>query len=163
MQDYEVHEESRIAQVTAVVRSTLAVEEIGPWLKNSYGDIDRVLSERQAGPTGPPFARYRMLGGGRFEIEAGFPATSPIDPVGDVGPSELPGGQVAVTVHVGPYDAMEPAYKALETWVNEHGGKVGDPWEVYFSDPSTDPAGWRTEIVQPFRPAEPELPTGDSR
>ena len=55
---------------------------------------------------------------------------------------------------------MEPAYKALETWVNEHGAKAGDPWEVYFSDPSTDPASWRTEIVQPFRPVEPELPPG---
>lgn len=158
-----MHEESRTAQVTAVARSTLAVEEIGLWLNKTYGDIDRVLSERQAGPTGPPFARYRMLGEGRFEIEAGFPTTSPIDPVGDVGPSELPGGQVAVTTHAGPYDAMEPAYKALETWVNEHGGKAGDPWEVYFSDPSTDPAGWRTEIVQPFRPTEPELTAGTGR
>lgn len=76
MQDYEVHEESRIAQVTAVVRSTLAVEEIGPWLKNSYGgDIDRVLSERQAGPTGGPPSLAIACSGGVADSRSrqGFP------------------------------------------------------------------------------------------
>ena len=95
-----------------------------------------------------------MLGEGRLEVEAGFPVSSPIEPNGDVQPSELPGGQVAVTVHVGPYDQMEPAYQALASWVTDHGGELaGDAWEVYFSDPSTepDPATWRTEIVQPYR------------
>jgi effector-binding domain-containing protein len=95
-----------------------------------------------------------MLGGGRFEVEAGFPATRPIEGNGDVQPSELPGGQVAVTMHVGPYEQMEPGYQALASWVGERGGELaGDAWEVYFSDPSTepDPATWRTEIVQPYR------------
>ena len=71
-------------------------------------------------------------------------------------PSELPGGQVAVTVHAGPCDQMERVYQALASLVSEHGGELaGDAWEVYFSDPSAepDPATWRTEIVQPYRQA----------
>jgi effector-binding domain-containing protein len=66
----------------------------------------------------------------------------------------LPAGPVAVTVHIGPYDAMEPAYAALASWVSGRGGQLaGDPWEVYFSDPEQrpDPSTWRTEIVQPYR------------
>jgi effector-binding domain-containing protein len=97
-----------------------------------------------------------MLGDGRFEVEAGFPVSRPIERSGDVQPSELPGGQVAVTVHVGPYDQMEPAYQALASWVTDHGGELtGDAWEVFFSDPATEPgpATWRTEIVQPCRQA----------
>ena len=50
---------------------------------------------------------------------------------------------------------MAPAYQALASWVSSHGGEpAGDPWEVYFSDPASepDPATWRTEIVQPYRP-----------
>jgi effector-binding domain-containing protein len=38
--------------------------------------------------------------------------------------------------------------------VTDHGGEAtGDAWEVYFSDPATqpDPATWRTEINQPYR------------
>ncbi len=154
MKRYDIHAEARQAQATAVERATLTVAEIGPWLGKTYGAVAGLLAGRQAGPAGPPFARYHLLGEGRFEVEAGFPASRPIEGHDDVQPSELPGGQVAVTMHVGPYDQMQPAYQALETWVAEQGGELaGDPWEVYFSDPSTepDPATWRTLIVQPYR------------
>jgi effector-binding domain-containing protein len=153
MKQYDVHAEARNAQMTAVARATLTVAEVGPWLGKTFAAIAALLAERQAGPAGPPFARYHMLGEGRFEVEAGFPADRQIEGNGDVQPSELPGGQAAVTVHVGPYDQMEPAYQALASWVSEHGGELaGDAWEVYFSDPSMepDPATWRTEIVQPY-------------
>ncbi len=156
MKQYDIHTEARNAQVTAVARATLTVAEIGPWLGKAYGAIATLLAARQAGPAGPPFARYHELGEGRFEVEAGFPATRPIEGNGVAQPSELPGGQVAVTVHTGPYDQMEPAYQALASWVGQHGGELaGDPWEVYFSDPSTepDPATWRTQVVQPYRRA----------
>ncbi len=156
MKQYDIHAEARNAQVTAVARATLTVAEIGPWLGKAYGAIAGLLAARQAGPAGPPFARYHVLGEGRFEVEAGFPATRPIEGNGVAQPSELPGGQVAVTTHTGPYDQMEPAYQALASWVGQHGGELaGDPWEVYFSDPSTepDPATWRTQVVQPYRRA----------
>lgn len=156
MKLYEIHAEARETQPTAVARATLPVAEIGPWLGRTYGAIAGLLAARQAAPAGPPFARFHMLGSGRFEVEAGFPVNSPIEPAGDLQPSGLPGGQVAVTVHVGPYDQMEPAYQALASWVTDHGGNLaGDAWEVYFSDPATqpDPATWRTEIVQPYREA----------
>jgi hypothetical protein len=96
----------------------------------------------------PAFAGYHEFGEGRLEVEAGFPASGPVEGDGDVRPSELPGGQVAVTLHAGPYDQMEPAYQALASWVSEHGGELaGDAWVVYLSDPPAqpDPATWRTE------------------
>lgn len=156
MKQYDIHAEVRNVQVTAIARATLTVAEIGPWLGKTYGAIAHLLTEGQADPAGPPFARYHMLGEGRFEVEAGFPATRPIKGNDEIQPSELPGGQVAVTIHTGPYDAMQLAYQALVSWVSEHGGELaGDPWEVYFSDPSTepDPATWRTQVVQPYRQA----------
>jgi effector-binding domain-containing protein len=156
MKLYEIHAEIRQAQPTAICRATLTVAEIGPWLGKVYGAVAGLLSVQQAGPAGPPFARYHMLGDGRFEVEAGFPASRPVEGSGDVQPSELPGGQVAVTVHTGPYGQMEPGYQALASWVTDHGGEaIGGAWEVYFSDPSTqpDPATWRTEIIQPYRQA----------
>ncbi len=156
MKSYDIHAEIRKAQVTAVARAVLTVAELGPWLGKTYAATAGRLAAQGAGPAGPPFARFHALGGGRFEVEAGFPASRLIDGNGDVQPSELPGGQVAVTIHIGPYDQMEPAYQALASWVSEHGGELAeDAWEVYFSDPSTepDPATWRTEVVQPYRQA----------
>jgi effector-binding domain-containing protein len=156
MKPYEIHTETRQAQPTAVCRATLTVAEIGPWLGRTYGAVAELLAGRHAGPAGPPFARYHPLGDGRFEVEAGFPASRPVEGGGDVQPSELPGGPVAATVHTGPYGQMEPGYRALASWVTDHGGEAaGDAWEVYFSDPAAqpDPATWRTEIVQPYREA----------
>ena len=72
---------------------------------------------------------------------------------GDVFASELPGGHTAHTWHIGPYDNMETAYRALEAWIAErHGKPDGAPWEVYRSDPvkEPDPATWQTEIFMPY-------------
>lgn len=155
MRLYDIHAEVRAAQPTAVAIATLPVEEIGPWLANSYAAVATLVSARGAGLAGPPFARYHRLADGRFVVEAGFPVSATIEGSGDVQSSQLPGGPAAITVHIGPYGEMEPAYQALSSWVGEHGGEpVGDPWEIYFSDPveEPDPATWRTEIVQPYRP-----------
>ncbi len=159
MKLYEIHAETRQPQPTAVGRATLTVQELPSWLGRTFGAVARALGARGAGPAGPPFARYHRLGDDRFSVEAGFPAAAAIEAAGDVLPSELPGGRVAVTVHTGPYDQMEPAYQALSSWVTGQGGDLaGDAWEVYFSDPATqpDPATWRTEIVQPYIPAAGE-------
>ena len=102
-----------------------------------------------------PFARYHPTGDDRFEVEAGFPASTPTSGEGEVEPSDLPGGLAAVTVHTGPYDTIGPTYEALRAWVQEHGGEpVGDAWEVYLTEPddatrpgssaprSCSPTGW---------------------
>lgn len=155
MRHYDIHAEARQAQPTMAATTTLPVEEIGPWLAKTYGAVASVLAAHSAGPSGPPFARYHRLADGRFVIEAGFPVSAVTEGAGDVQPAELPGGSVAITVHTGPYDQMEQAYEALASWVSRHGGELaGDAWEVYFSDPAQqpDPATWRTQIVQPYRP-----------
>ncbi len=140
-------------QDTAVEFATLSVPEIGPWLQKALGEVATYLERKGAGPAGMPFARYQRRSDGRFEVEAGFPASTPTSGEGDVEPSDLPAGPVAVIVHVGPYDATEPTYAALLDWIQQQGLEPsGDAWEVYLSDPKVDPdpASWRTEIVQPL-------------
>jgi effector-binding domain-containing protein len=153
MRTYEIASGVGERQATAAARAILPVAEIGPWLSHVYGDVAACISRQGAAIAGPPFARYHRLISGQFSIEAGFPVSRPVTVDGEIGPSTLPGGPIASTVHVGPYDEMTPAYDALTCWVEEHGGRLaGDPWEVYFSDPATepDPATWRTEIIQPY-------------
>ena len=183
MRTYDVRTEVRTAQLTAVARATLDVAEFGPWLSKVYPAVAGLLASSQSGPAGPPFARLHRLDDSRYAVEAGFPAARPWDDRGDLVPfgghdfdgdeggahdfgghdfggngelvqSELPGGQVAVTTHVGAYDRIEPAYRALADWLTEHGGEpLGDPWEIYLIGPPTepDPASWRTEVLQPYR------------
>jgi effector-binding domain-containing protein len=154
MQSYEVVGRPRTRQQTAVVDGTLSVAEIGPWLARSYSTIAQLLARQGCAPTGPPFARYHLREDGRFAIEAGFPIDAPVDADGDMRPSSLPGGSVAETLHVGPYEDMTPGYNSLLAWVTLHGAEpVGDPWEIYLTDPEAepDPKEWRTLIMQPYQ------------
>jgi effector-binding domain-containing protein len=156
MKTYDIQTTTRTSQPTAVADTSLTVEEIGSWLGKAYGAVAATLARQGTYPAGPPFARYHKLSDGHFEVEAGFPVTAPIKADGEVRPSSLPGGTAATTMHIGSYDEMEPGYQALASWVKERGQELaGDAWEVYLTDPSEepDPANWRTEIVQPYRPA----------
>jgi effector-binding domain-containing protein len=153
MFNYQINAENRTDQPAAVRSATLAVADIGNWIGPTYEAVAKFLASHGTYPAGPPFARYHRIGEEKFEVAAGFPVPAPIDGDGDVHPMTLPGGPAASTVHVGPYDAMEPAYRAIVEWISAHHARAsGDPWEIYFSDPGAepDPATWRTQIVQPY-------------
>lgn len=157
MSTYEIESSTREEQPTATASTTLVVEEIGPWLGRIYSAIATSLAAQGAYPVGPPFARYHRHQDGRFDVEAGFPVAEAIKPDGEVRPSSLPGGTAATVMYVGPYDGMQPVYDALTSWVSEQDNELaGDPWEVYLSEPAVepDPATWRTQVVQPYRPPD---------
>ena len=154
MKTYEITQVDLVETPVAVVRATLSVAQMGPWLSQAFGAVDAYVAGRGVGPVGMPFGRYHPVGGDRFAVEAGFPVAHEVAGAGQVVGSRLPGGPAVQTWHVGPYEALAAAYEALEGWLREHGGTaVGDAWEVYHSDPAAepDPAGWRTEVIQPFR------------
>lgn len=154
MKTYEIHSETRREQPTAVMDGTMPVADIGPWLGKVYTKVAQVLSSQGTFPAGPPFARYKQLGEGEFEVEAGFPVQASISGMDEVRASSLPEGTVAVTMHTGSYDEMEAAYEAIYSWIDSQGGTPsGDPWEVGLTDPAEypDPSGWQTEIVVPYR------------
>jgi effector-binding domain-containing protein len=139
---------------TLVAESTLEVAEIGPWLGEVYGEIETYLSRIGESPCGPPFARYHSVSAGRFRVEAGFPVNSHVTGSGEVRASTLPGGNVAIITHIGPYSEMEESYGTLTKWIESRGATpTGDAWEVYYSEPTTPPETWRTEIVQPYQAA----------
>jgi AraC family transcriptional regulator len=57
-------------------------------------------------------------------------------------------------VHAGPYDTLQEAYAALETWMESEGlPPAGPPWESYITDPGEhpDPKDWKTEVSWPVK------------
>jgi effector-binding domain-containing protein len=110
---------------------------------------------------GAPYGRYHRFGPDVVDVEVGFPVAAPLDlpaladcAVGEVGRSELPGGPVARTMHVGPYDGLSRTYDALHEWIHGQPGYDDGPgpWESYIDDARsvTDRANLRTEIVWPL-------------
>ena len=153
MKTYPIERRDLVERTTAVVRSTVELGGIGPFVARSIAEVARVLAGQGRPSTGPPFARYHRAGAEVFDVEVGFPTEAAVTETGGVVASSLPGGPAAVMTYVGPYEEMEEAYAALVAWVADRGGKTaGDPWEIYLSDPAEepDPASWRTEIVMPF-------------
>jgi len=153
---HEITQRVLAEQPTAVVRRRLETPEIEGWIGGALNRVAEAVGAAGSAIAGPPYARCVKVDGTAacFDVEAGFPVSTPIagSPAGDVRPSRLPGGSVAVTEHSGPYEAMAPAYEALEKWVAEQGGTTDGPaWECYLTAPVGDPTGWRTEVVQPYR------------
>jgi effector-binding domain-containing protein len=139
-------------QPTAVMTSTVGVDEIPTFLGKAFTNTASLLKSQGLGPAGMPFARYQMLGDGRCRIEAGFPALAPPSGAGAVETSTLPAGPAVSIWHIGPYEETASAYEAIIQWVAEAGAEpIGPPWEIYYSDRAEDPSTYRTEIVQPYR------------
>lgn len=155
---YEIEERTLVEQPTMVMHGKVKLEDIPAFLGRVYHTVESQIRGAGAHVAGEPFARYRPLDSEyrEFEIEAGLPVVMAAAGHGEVEASSLPGGHAAVTVHTGPYERMEPAYAALSAWMQERGVHPDGPaWEVFYTDPNQgpDPATWRTEVVQPYRPA----------
>lgn len=147
---YEIELRHLEPQHTAVVRARCAWGNIAETLGSIFGEIMSRITATGAQMTGGAFGRYDP-GMSDVGIEAGFTIAAPIVPAGRVEASELPGGEAAVTLHVGDYAGVAAAYEAVEAWMLEHGREAAGPaWELYLTPPEEQPP--RTEVVFPLRP-----------
>jgi len=151
---YDIEIRTLQTQPTATIRVTTTPAEVGATLGEVLPTVWGFLEGRGVHPAGPPFARYHDSSAGQVDLEAGLPLTTPVAGEGRIAAGELPGGRVAVTWHVGPYEDLPNAHHAIIDWLTAGGHEAGGvPWEVYWTDPSEvpDPAAWRTEVFHPIR------------
>lgn len=151
MDDYEVIDLA--PQPTAVLRGRLPVTELPGFFERAFHATWEAIEAQGAAVAGPPFGYYPTMPGETVEVEAGFPVTVPIEPSGEVVPSELPGGQVVKALHIGPYETLEATYERLQQAMGRDGlTGHGGVWEVYLTDPADepDPARWQTLIFWPL-------------
>jgi effector-binding domain-containing protein len=84
-------------------------------------------------------------------VEVGVEVSGAFTPAGRVVPSVLPAGEVAVTVHRGPYERLDDAHRAVREWCAANGRVPAGPrWEVY-GDWHDDPARLETEVYYLLR------------
>lgn len=142
-------------EYTAVVRGEMPVDVLPAWLAGVFSTVSAYLRETGITPTGPPFARFALLGHAAA-AEAGFPVPTEVAGDGLVEPSTLPGGPAAVTTHLGRYEDLDNAHLVVRSWLHENDYVTTGPhWEVYRTDPllEPDPTRWRTDVYIPYRRA----------
>ncbi len=138
-------------QPAAVVKlKQVKMEDIAESMEGIYPKVMAYLQKEGIQPAGPPFALYEGEDPGIMDMDVGFPLREPVKGEGDVEPGALPGGKVAATWHIGPYETIGETWSALDAWIKENGHTPAGPgWELYMTDPQQepDPAKWRTQIL----------------
>jgi effector-binding domain-containing protein len=138
-------------QHTLVAHAKVPLAQIGPSLADLFGAVFAHAGKVGAQVVGMPFARYFSVEP-VVDLEAGVVVKAPARGAGRIEASTLPGGQVCVAWHIGPYERAVDTYNAMRKFMVDHGKKPATMmWEVYFSDPKLEPnpEKWRTQIFWP--------------
>jgi effector-binding domain-containing protein len=141
------------AQPAAVLRLTVPWDEIAVVMGPGLEQVRAAVAAQGMTPTGPWFAHHLRMDPTTFDFEIGVPVETPIRPVGDVLPGELPAATVARTVYQGPFEGLASAWKEFDAWMSSEGHTPApDLWEVYLAGPDVDPdpGSWRTELNRPL-------------
>lgn len=150
---YNCEVKEQMAQPTLSIRTKTSVEKLPQVLGKALSDIAQYLEEVGEEPAGPPYVAYYNMNMKKLDLEIGFPVSKKIVGKGDIKASEIPAGNTARCLYVGPYNKISPAYNALSKWIKDHGYKIkGVSYEIYLNDPNqTPPEELMTEIVFPLK------------
>ena len=143
---YQIKVHSAPVRHLAVVRRRLRWSELGA---NLIPLLDRVYAQVRAGKvvqSGHNVFVYRDATKDGVTAEVGVEVSGPFEAIGEVVYSSTPSGEVAATLHIGPYSDLGRAYDALAQWCREHNrSRARAYWEVY-GDWNEDPAKIETEV-----------------
>src|SRR5439155_27334643 len=110
-------------QAAVVVRATTTPEKIGQDYGDLIQEVSAYLREKGVDPSGPSFNRYLQYGEDRVEMEVGLPIAVVGEPVPEPDPRmayvELPGGEAAITWHLGGYEGLSEMWDALHGWLTD--------------------------------------------
>lgn len=138
-------------QHTAAIRMTRPITQIGAAMAEAFPRIYHAVISSGVQPAGMPLARYFDMGAESTTFECAIPVPGPFTATGEVEASSIGGGEVAFTLHVGPYDTIGETWEALVGWIAEQGkSQAGPGWESYLNEPGQVPdSELRTEIYVP--------------
>ncbi|HEY1920114.1 MAG TPA: MerR family transcriptional regulator [Streptosporangiaceae bacterium] len=155
-----------VAYLSAGATDVLAISEpvtmagIESWWSEAFDELHAILRTAGAERAGPDGALYSSE---FFEDELGdvmafvpvagrLPVADRLDPSGRAKPAEIPGAELAVAVHQGPFSELDRTYGALGTFVSAREIGVRGPIREHYlvtSAHTEDESLHRTEVCWP--------------
>jgi len=119
-----------------------------------FGELMPYLFQSGAQMIGPPVGVFHdeEFKEKDVDMELALPVAADVPSKGNITCHQLPGGQMASTIHKGSYATVSAAYTAVMKWIEANGYEVAGPSrEVYFTDPNSGvpESEWVTEIQFP--------------
>ena len=138
----------------AVVRRRASFQELSRVVPDACGTVWNTLRAQQVKAAGRHVALYLD---DQINLEVGVELDAPFAGHGEVIGSATPAGAVATAVHLGPYDRLHEAHRAIRQWCANHDCTLAGPnWEIYghwTDDWNSDPARIRTDVFYLLRTA----------
>lgn len=148
--EYLIAETWQNEQPYLSIRDTATMKTIGPKFGTNYGLIMQTMAENGVKSAGPPCAIYYRVDS-ILDIEWIIPTQQQVNASGNVKAGKFPAGKILKADYYGPYEASEPANKALEKYAANKNMTLQAPVrEIYITDPTKEPnmARWLTYIIR---------------
>ena len=145
---YQVTETDVVARPTAVVAATTTWQEFPTLWRDLLHEVWTCL---RAGGVVRGCRNVMLYWDDTPHVEVGVELHVPCPLTGRVAASTLPAGQVAMTVHRGPYAGLAAAHRAVLDWCAAQGRRPAGPrWEGY-GPHRDDPAKVWTQVYYLLR------------
>jgi effector-binding domain-containing protein len=159
--DYVIATRELAPQDVFSIRDRIPPAEIPAFLQGAFAELYGRLGLLGLPPAGHPFVIYHAFGPSEMDAEVCVPVARPATARGRIQSRELPAATVVRTLHVGPYDELGAAYRALTDWIERNGFEAAGPvQERYLNGPGegVGPADFRTEVEIPVVHAAATVP-----
>jgi DNA-binding transcriptional MerR regulator len=143
------------ATTSIAITDSIGPEEVVTWWEGSLGELHTLVRDAELQPTGPAGGLFdeALYQQDRGEATVFIPVAHAPNHSGRIRQLEIPGAQLAVTVHRGSHADVDLAYADLGSYLAEHDIRVGQQIrEHYLRDQfdTPDTASWQTEIAWPI-------------
>ncbi|MEW6716339.1 MAG: MerR family transcriptional regulator [Chloroflexota bacterium] len=144
-----IEKENQMSNYDVVIKqvepqTVAAIREVVPTFghqRNLWRELAGYLLTNKTKATAPSLTLYHdaEYKDQHVDIETATPVMPPLPTTERVKVRELPGGEMACTVHQGSYETIGEAYSALITWIEVNGYQIVGPGrEVYLRCPDND-------------------------
>jgi effector-binding domain-containing protein len=152
--------EERGEQPYVGIRTQISMQELGPTIQQSIGELFAWLERQGAEPAGPPLIRYYVIDmAAKLDVEVGIPVAVALAGDQRVSASVLPAGRYASLIYTDISRGIEGNAALLDwgtarglvwdRWNDANGDAFGARYESFLTDPADEPnpTKWETEVA----------------